>query len=674
MSTAGSKRRLSQVMTKDARTKGILMALERYGDPSRRIALGADTVLTYQNWRGKESSLKSIPVREVCCHYGFLKASCHHDDAIKDSLAGLMEDLADDDPRNHDMHGGDEHRFAKETAELSRRLWGGVVAATEQNPFFTQMRSVQIPKLKMTDIPLVCSDLPRRFLCNEAIGDTGKKRVLTIADTRQRVIAGAAAIVLQAYMQKRWHRGVVGYRPGVSCATTLSALREAANRTQRSVIVFGDIATFFDRIPLVRLWEIVASELGITVNDPLIAYLKALLGTRSPDAADYVAGVGLPQGNPLSPILANMYAAKVFDREARHIGPTLRYADDFCILVKDVADGFAAVSHLQDHLRSANLGLQPEKCQIFDLVRNRCVAAVPTIPGHEVVQDAWNHCYLGVGLQWQQRAGDTGAQIYYHVTDSKLWAIAEGLRQTWIQTCFNVLIGNSKQRIRPVDAVKQAYVQSYNRIRGWLDYYGGVDWTTDQEGFFGATLWIAGLTGAGPIPHLRAAMAAKDINYQAVLDELLAKTVVATGELQPWLFFKAELLEGVEVPELPPGADFRRVDWDTYAAVIPEVARRLQPEVHRYRESYAKYFRSEIAARRDLGWRENADAMPPGTIRSDRGHWSDGIAESAGEAPGHEAAMPIDPGFGVVPMLATEAIIGTRPGRNPGKGVKGVIG
>src|SRR5207247_2235369 len=114
-----------------------------------------------------------------------------------------------------------------------------------------------------------------------------------------------------------------------------------------------DIRACFDEIPHDRLLE----RLQRLVADPrVLALIRRWLrayGTR-----------GIPQGSPLSPLLANLYLDEL-DRGLRRRGYAVtRYADDFVILCRNRAEAEAARVVAEAILRGLGLRLNPDKTAI----------------------------------------------------------------------------------------------------------------------------------------------------------------------------------------------------------------------------------------------------------------------------------------------------------------------
>ena len=76
--------------------------------------------------------------------------------------------------------------------------------------------------------------------------------------------------------------------------------------------------------------------------------------------------VGVPQGSPLSPILANVYLAE-FDRKVGSHHALVRYADDIVVLCTSESEAREAAKAVEAAVNEEGLKLKPEKTRIVPL-------------------------------------------------------------------------------------------------------------------------------------------------------------------------------------------------------------------------------------------------------------------------------------------------------------------
>jgi group II intron reverse transcriptase/maturase len=80
--------------------------------------------------------------------------------------------------------------------------------------------------------------------------------------------------------------------------------------------------------------------------------------------------LGSPQGGVISPLLANIYLDAldgIWERQCRHLGILVRYADDFVVLCCTRADAEEAFRRIGIIMERLSLELHPEKTRIVEL-------------------------------------------------------------------------------------------------------------------------------------------------------------------------------------------------------------------------------------------------------------------------------------------------------------------
>lgn len=161
----------------------------------------------------------------------------------------------------------------------------------------------------------------------------GKKRPLGIPTVVDRVIQQAIAQVLIPIYEPIFSDNSYGFRPNRDCHKAITKSLEYLNEGYTYVIDF-DIEKYFDTVNHDKL----ISTLREVVNDSktlhlIRAYLKA--GVMENGVVNKTEE-GVPQGGPLSPVLANIYLDKL-DKELEFRKLRfVRYADDFVIYVKSI--------------------------------------------------------------------------------------------------------------------------------------------------------------------------------------------------------------------------------------------------------------------------------------------------------------------------------------------------
>lgn len=159
----------------------------------------------------------------------------------------------------------------------------------------------------------------------------GKKRPLGIPVVMDRVIQQAVAQKLTEIYEPVFSDHSYGFRPGRSARDALDEVLGILNEGYEWVVDL-DIEKFFDTVNHDKL----ISTLREKVNDKATLHLiRSFLKAGVMDEGERLPTIeGVPQGGPLSTVLANVYL-DLFDRELESRGLRfVRYADDCDIFVR----------------------------------------------------------------------------------------------------------------------------------------------------------------------------------------------------------------------------------------------------------------------------------------------------------------------------------------------------
>ncbi len=160
----------------------------------------------------------------------------------------------------------------------------------------------------------------------------GSKRPLGIPTVLDRLIQQAVAQVLGPLFEVDFSEHSHGYRPGRSALKAVAEM-EAGWKEGRRHAVECDLKSFFDTVNHDRLMEALRGKVLCRKTLHLIR-LFLTAGVELPDGTREATPLGVPQGGPLSPLLANI-ALDPLDKELEARGHKFaRYADDFIVMVK----------------------------------------------------------------------------------------------------------------------------------------------------------------------------------------------------------------------------------------------------------------------------------------------------------------------------------------------------
>jgi RNA-directed DNA polymerase len=290
---------------------------------------------------------------------------------------------------------------------------------------------------------------------------SNEKRPLGIATLHDRALQTLVKLALEPEWEAKFEPNSYGFRPGRSCHDAVAAIFLAINKQPRYVLD-ADIAKCFDRINHKRLLEKLATY--PTLRRLVKAWLQ--IGVLDGDQM-FPTPEGVPQGGPLSPLLANVALhgldtaiLSAFPARIKQDGKSIRwqpsvcrYADDFVVLHRDQAAIADIQKIVSQWLADMGLELKPSKTRITH-----------TLTEHEGA----------VGLDF----------LGFHIQQYPVGKTHSGCNQQGELLGFKTIIRPSAEAIhRHSQAIREA-VRRYSNapqasliarlnplIRGWTNYY-----------------------------------------------------------------------------------------------------------------------------------------------------------------------------------------------------------
>jgi group II intron reverse transcriptase/maturase len=198
-------------------------------------------------------------------------------------------------------------------------------------------------------------------------------RPLAVPTIRDRVAQAAMAGLLSCRYEPEFFDGSFGFRPGRRANQAVRAAMRAVELRRTPIVVEFDIEGFFDSV---RHEDVLTRLVEDRIDPRIVGLVTAFLRTPIDDGGVVsVPTIGTPQGGPLSPILANLILDRALDAwfparasvEGWADPVLIRYADDFVIIVGDIATAKQVLALVAERLGEFRLTLSAKKTRWVSL-------------------------------------------------------------------------------------------------------------------------------------------------------------------------------------------------------------------------------------------------------------------------------------------------------------------
>ena len=263
----------------------------------------------------------------------------------------------------------------------------------------------------------------------------GKTRLLGIPTVTERVLQQAVSQVLMPKYESEFSVSSYGFRPNKSARQAVGKALEHIHEGF-TFIVDIDLKTFFDEVDHCLLLNLLHQKVKCPITMRLIR--KWLRAPIQINGKLYKRRKGVPQGSPLSPLLANILLNELDKELTRRNLRFVRYADDFSIYTKYKSHATAALKTIEKYLETK-----------LKLTINREKSGVRKPVHFEL---------LGFGFESTYKKGDKGK--YQLVVGNKAW---KRLKQRLKFITRKTTPKSFDERIQQINEVQ----------RGWLNYFRG---------------------------------------------------------------------------------------------------------------------------------------------------------------------------------------------------------